>query len=418
LSSPRPRSAGSIPSFVSDEAKDSLEMAQTLSVLEHETRQQLRSAPLALQIGIQYGGGGEGRVIAELLKFLPGAGFRARGAVAEPDDVEQITDGKVLSFAPTGATKLFRFRGARRKLVRLLEEDRPDIVASHFALYALPIYDKISSFRLVTHFHGPWGAESAQDGAGNWAASARAMAEKCLYLRSARVIVLSRAFAHLASERYHVDPDKVRIVPGCVDVERFNVEIPQSAARDRLGLPKDRPILLSVRRLVRRMGLSELIAALKIVVDHVPDVLLCIAGRGLLRPELERLTCERGLTNHVRFLGFVNDEDLPYLYRAADINVVPSVALEGFGLVAAESLAAGVPAMVTRVGGLPEVVSGLSPDLIFDSARAEDLAARLTAALLGYLHLPGRRECTDYARTNFRSELMAERIAAVYREIQ
>jgi glycosyltransferase involved in cell wall biosynthesis len=146
-------------------------------------------------------------------------------------------------------------------------------------------------------------------------------------------------------------------------------------------------------------------------------VLLCIAGRGLLREELERLTAELNLVDHVRFLGFVDDDDLPYLYRSADINVVPTVALEGFGLVAAESLAAGVPAMVTQVGGLPEVVSGLAPDLMFASPRSEDLASGLIAALLGQLRLPNSTECAAYARQNFRSQLMAERIAAVYREI-
>ena len=191
----------------------------------------------------------------------------------------------------------------------------------------------------------------------------------------------------------------------------------QAAARARLGLPTDRLILLSVRRLVRRMGLSELIVALKTIVKSVPDVLLCIAGRGLLREELEQRVVELGLTDHVRFLGYVDDDDLPYLYRAANINVVPTVALEGFGLVAAESLAAGVPAMVTKVGGLPEVVAGLSPDLMFASPRAEDLANGLIQALTGHLRLPDADACAAYAKKHYRSQLMADRIAAVYREI-
>jgi len=126
---------------------------------------------------------------------------------------------------------------------------------------------------------------------------------------------------------------------------------------------------------------------------------------------------ELELAGHVRFLGFVDDGDLPYLYRAADINVVPTIALEGFGLVAAESLAAGVPAMVTKVGGLPEVVAGLSPDLMFASPEATDLAEGLIAALLGRLRLPDAAACAAYARTNFSSQLMADRIAGVYREV-
>ncbi len=392
-------------------------MLQTTSTLEEPKYDSLQSLPLALQIGIQYGGGGEGRVIAELHKFLPAAGFRVLGAVAEPDDIAASTRGEFLAFAPTSASKLDRFRGARRKLGRILEVDRPAIVASHFSLYSLPIYDKISSSRLVTHFHGPWGAESAQDGASVLAASARMLVEKSLYRRSARVIVLSQAFAKLATERYGVKPDRIRIVPGSADIDRFAVGVTQRDARERLGLPLDRPILLSVRRLVRRMGLLELITALKQIAARVPEILLCIAGRGLLRQELEQRALDLGLSQNVQFLGFVDDDDLPYLYRAADINVVPTQALEGFGLVAAESLAAGVPAMVTQVGGLPEVVAGLSRNLMFASPRAEDLAAGLTDVLLGRLELPSNLECAAYARENFSSPLMANRIAAVYREI-
>ena len=63
----------------------------------------------------------------------------------------------------------------------------------------------------------------------------------------------------------------------------------------------------------------------------------------------------------MRLLGFVAEEDLPWLYRACDISIVPSVALEGFGLPTIESLAAGTPVLVTPIGGLPETVSELDP---------------------------------------------------------
>jgi glycosyltransferase involved in cell wall biosynthesis len=126
---------------------------------------------------------------------------------------------------------------------------------------------------------------------------------------------------------------------------------------------------------------------------------------------------QRGLQNHVRFLGFVADEMLPHLYRAADLSVVPTRALEGFGLVAAESIAAGTPALVTPIGGLPEVVSGLSPNLIFASPEALDLAEGTVQALLGRVAMPSDIACRAYVQANFTSALMAERTAAVYREL-
>ena len=379
------------------------------------------SSPLALEIGIQFGGGGEGRIIAELYKFLPGAGFRVLGAVAGPDDVATMTEGRFLSFAPENGPKVARFRSARTKLIDLLERERPDVIASHFALYALPALDRLRARPMVSHFHGPWGAESAQDGTGTLASSVRValriLAERTVYGRANRVIVLSKAFAELATARYGIDPDLIRIVPGCVDANRFDVPGTRAEARQRLGLPTDRPLLLSIRRLVKRMGLLELVQAMQEIVRQVPDALLLIGGRGLLREALEEKVATLGLSEHVRFLGYVDDDDLPYLYRAADINVVPTNALEGFGLVAAESLAAGTPSMVTRVGGLPDVVADLSQDLIFESSDTAVLAEGLISALLGRHRLPEAEACAAYARTHFNSALMAERTAAVYREL-
>ena len=373
--------------------------------------------PLALQIGIQYENGGEGRVIAELFKFLPSAGFDVLGAVAGPNDVSELTGGRILSFAPESASKITRFRSARSLLLRILNESLPDVTSSHFALYALPALDKLSKLPMVTHFHGPWGEESAQDGAGHLASTLRKKVEQTVYSRADRVIVLSHAFSELAQARYGIAADRIRIVPGCVDIERFRPTLTKVEAREALQLPQDRPILLAVRRLVARMGLSELILAMAKIREEVPEVLLCIAGHGLLRGALEQLVRESGLEHHVQFMGFVSDKNLPLLYRAANLNLVPSNALEGFGLVAAEALAAGTPSIVTRIGGLPEVVAGLSENLIFASPRHEDLADRIGSALLGKLILPSSERCADYAAEHFSSPRMATETAAVYREL-
>jgi len=70
----------------------------------------------------------------------------------------------------------------------------------------------------------------------------------------------------------------------------------------------------------------------------------------------------------VRFAGKVSDADLVGLYRSAALTVVPSTALEGFGLVVLESLACGTPVVATDVGGLPEALAGLDMSLIVHAA--------------------------------------------------
>jgi glycosyltransferase involved in cell wall biosynthesis len=373
--------------------------------------------PLALHIGIKYGKGGEGRVFSELSKFLPAAGINIVGAVAGPDNVSQVTGGRVVNFAPDGAGMRARLLGARSTISHILRETKPDLVASHFALYTVPALDRLRNTPKVTHFHGPWAAESRQEGASTAAILLKSRLERLVYRQADLVIVLSKAFAELAASQYAVRPERIRIIPGSVDTARFSLTETRQQARSRLKLPMDRPLLLSVRRLVQRMGLTQLVEAMQAVSTRVPDVLLCIAGEGPLKAALERQVNDLGLTRHVHFLGYVEDELLPLLYRAADINIVPTIALEGFGLVAAEAMAAGTPSMVTPVGGLPEVVAGLSSNLIFASSSSAHLAEGLIDVLLGRVRLPDSAACAAFVNTNFTSALMAGRTAAAYQEL-
>ena len=116
---------------------------------------------------------------------------------------------------------------------------------------------------------------------------------------------------------------------------------------------------VSVRRLVPRMGLDVLVDAWSVVVEaaNVP-VLLLIAGDGPSRSALEAQVERLGLTDYIRFIGRVDDASLVSLYRAANVSVVPSVSLEGYGLVVLESLATGTPVVASAVGGLSEAVGG------------------------------------------------------------
>jgi glycogen synthase len=150
--------------------------------------------------------------------------------------------------------------------------------------------------------------------------------------------------------------------------------------------------------------------------QRVPNVLVLIAGIGPVGVELERQISALGLEENVRLLGFVADENLPAAYRAADLTVVPTVALEGFGLIVAESLAAGTPCFVTPVGGLPEAVTGLSRALVLKSTGAEAIADGLADALTGVTALPTARECVDFARRHYDWPVIAERVRTVYEE--
>jgi len=372
-----------------------------------------------IQIGCEWiseSSGGLNRYYSELVQELPKVGVDVHGLVAGSAQVASVTGSAVRAFAPAGARLPLRLAAARRSTRRAFEKWPNGLPVSHFALYAAPGLDLYRGRPLVVHFHGPWSAESGVEGDGRLATRAKHWTESQVYRRASRLIVLSRAFARLLEERYAVPADRIRVVPGGVDTRRFLTTQSRSDARRALGWPLDRPIVLTVRRLVRRMGLEDLLDAVRVARIAVPDLLVMIGGLGPMRAELEQRVLDAGLSDHVRFIGFVPDAALPSAYRAADLSVVPSVALEGFGLVVAESLAAGTPVIVTDVGGLPETIETLAPQCIVRERGARPLGAALIDGLRGTLPLPPPADCVRHAQARFDWSVVAERVRDIYLE--
>jgi glycosyltransferase involved in cell wall biosynthesis len=85
--------------------------------------------------------------------------------------------------------------------------------------------------------------------------------------------------------------------------------------------------------------------------------------------------------------------------------------------VAVEALAAGTPSMVTPVGGLPEIVSDLSPSLVFSSTASSAIAHQLVEVLRGGQKLPTESQCRELVLRNYTSTQMANSVAAIYREV-
>ena len=290
----------------------------------------------------------------------------------------------------------------------------PDAINLHFSLYSFPILSILPKGVPITFtFHGPWALESAKEGTSFWSMKCKHWLEQQVYDRSDRFIVLSKAFGTILHEAYGIPWNKIHIIPGGVDTQRFQRNLSRQEARSQLGWHPDRPTLFTTRRLVHRMGLDKLLTALARVKRQVPDVWLAIAGKGPLRADLERQVEILGLQDHVKFLGYLPDEQLPLAYQAADLTVVPSQSLEGFGLILLESLACGTPALCTPVGGMPEVITPFCPELVTESAEAGAIADRLTDLLTGTLALPSRDACREYACRHFDWRIITPQVRQV-----
>ena len=203
--------------------------------------------------------------------------------------------------------------------------------------------------------------------------------EKSNLRRSDHIFVLSDVFMAQATERYGIPTTRVEKVAAGVDMDRFSPPTDRASVRKALGLPDNRKILLSVRRLAPRMGLDNLVKAMPAIVARHPEALLLIGGKGPQREHLEHLIRENGLGDHVRLVGFISDDQLSMYYGAADLFVLPTVALEGFGLVTVEALSCGTPVIGTPVGATPEILHDLDERLIASDATADGLAKAVLA---------------------------------------
>lgn len=223
--------------------------------------------------------------------------------------------------------------------------------------------------------------------------------ERSAVRRTASVLVLSEYSRSLLLGR-HADADpRTVLVFGGVDTALFSPGDGVLAARGRLGVTSDLPLLLTVRRLEPRMGLEELLHAVGRLASS-RDLVLAVVGDGFLREPLRKLARELGLAERVRFLGRLPEKELRDWYRAADLFVLPTAAYEGFGMVTAEALASGTPVVGTPVGATPELLRPLEPRLVARGADAGSLALAIADALV----LAGeglRRRCCEYARERF-----------------
>jgi len=309
---------------------------------------------------------------------------------------------------------------ALRHLSKTIAADRTSrLVATHFALDSLLLAQGLRRCQIpcVAHFHGPWSEESRAEGQKPWKVALKRMVEKAAYRRTTHFITLSQAFRSDLMNRFGIPLKKISVVPGSISSAEMVVPGDASVCRRLLGWPADRTIILSVRRLAERMGLRELIEAFALLAAKHPNTDLYLAGKGKLEGSLRRFADQSGLKERIRFVGYVPEDRLASAYHAADLTVVPSQALEGFGLSVLESLACGTPVLVSPVGGLPEVMQGLGKELIFENTSPRALGTGLDFALANREALPTAEACRRHVEENFSRTSMVDSILQVYQQV-
>ncbi len=341
-----------------------------------------------------------------------------------------IPDGGVKATEEVQGVQVHRYQrsfrslfGSRRFFQALACRIPFDVLIFHQPLsaFGVTLARESRNIPMVYVFHSPWAEEYAARGPDPRSGPAiggrflRRTLEHFVLRTCQRIFVLSRFMADRFVKAHPGFAERVVCLPGGVDLDRFRPAEDRQTAKATLRLPSRGPLLLTVRNLEPRMGIDHLLHAVRDVTKNGREVELIIGGEGPLKTELEGLAKRLGLETLVRFEGYIPDERLPTYYQAADFFVLPTKALEGFGLVAVEALACGTPVLGTPVGAIPEILGELQPDLLLEGIEAETIARgilkhlqKLKADPQGYEAL--RWRCRDYATARFGWDRIVERL--------
>jgi glycosyltransferase involved in cell wall biosynthesis len=284
-----------------------------------------------------------------------------------------------------------------RALRRLIEERRPAVVHAHLyaseAAAALAARSVPVPLLITEHTEAPWRGRRA-----------RAVSRE-LYARADRVVAVSTAIRNLLVEEYDVPPARVDVVLPATTAS----VAPRPVARGPRG-----SVLGVVGRLVPEKGVDVFLQAAALALGVVPHARFLVVGDGPMREDLERRAHSLGIAESVTFTGF--RADAPHVIAGLDVLAVPSRS-DGSPLVVCEAMAAGIPVVASRVGGLPDLVQDGRTGLLVQPGQAEDLARAMVSL---QLDLTAAKELgtrgREVAATRTHAHLV-DRMEALYRSL-
>lgn len=195
--------------------------------------------------------------------------------------------------------------------------------------------------------------------------------------KNQRIIVLSQFSKDRIIELYSIPSGKIEVIPPAIDTGMFVPNQDKKSLRRKFNLSPNDFILITVRNLVPRMGIDNLIIAFKEVVKKHPRAYLIIVGGGFMKKKLKLLAKKLNLIKNINFAGSLKDDELFSYYRLADLFILPTRYLEGFGLVTLEAMASGLPVLGTPVGGTVEILSKFDQNFLFADSSPQSMAKKI-----------------------------------------
>jgi len=205
--------------------------------------------------------------------------------------------------------------------------------------------------------------------------SVQARWERSNTARADRVFVPSQYSASVAHDVYDIPRSKLVVVPEPIDLVDWRRRFTEAA-----GARAARPTVLSVARMYPRKRLGDLLRAAAVLRQRIPDAQVRIVGEGPESARLRALHRELQLGDAAILLGEVTRRTLAVEYVGAHCFCLPTVQ-EGFGLVFAEAMAAGLPVVACRAAAVPEIVEDRRTGILVTPRSPDELATALETLL-------------------------------------
>jgi glycosyltransferase involved in cell wall biosynthesis len=251
----------------------------------------------------------------------------------------------------------------------------------------------------------------------------RRITEKFSLSKCKKVIVLSKFTQDKLINKHSIPKEKICIIPGGVDLDHFRPSLNKINMRKKLHIPADKFVLLTIRNLVSRMGLENLVKTMALLKNRINNIYLIIGGEGILKKKLQELIKEFNLESSVNLCGFVSEDHLPLYYQMADFFILPTVALEGFGLITVEAMACSAPVLGTPVGGTKEILGKFNSTFLFKDTSPESIAGLILDKYNYYKNKPDEykqlsQKCREFVEKNYSWERNISEIEALFAQVK
>ena len=237
------------------------------------------------------------------------------------------------------------------------------------------------------------------------------------------IIAISNHIKQHMIDNYQVDETKIRLIPRCVDVEKF---APQAVTQERIiravadnQLPEDRPIISLIGRITRWKGQHLLVEAMSMIKNKDAYALIVGSDQGRVKytEELKELAAKLEVSDRIKFIG--ESFDIPALLTVSDVVLSTAIEPEAFGRAAIEGQAMGKIVLASNIGGsLENLIDGVSGKL-FQSGNAKSLAEAIDWAL--NLSPEEKQKISAAAiknvHDNFTKQIMCDKTIGVYNEL-